>query len=129
MDFKKQCPTKKDASGKSVKAYYVDAVKIEGFEQQRKGGTTFRVPKFGLAPLSEDTNKQAIAIDGELQAFLADYLKRPRAEAATTTATEQPPTAGAKKPGRFDDMEDDVPPAWTDDEVSRAKAAEEEVPF
>jgi hypothetical protein len=33
--------------GKSVKAYYVDAVKIDGFEQMKKGGTTFRVPKFG----------------------------------------------------------------------------------
>lgn len=115
MDFKKQCPSKKDASGKMVKAYYVDAVKIEGFDQQKKGGTTFRVPKFLLAPLSEETNKQAIALDAELQAFLADYLKRPRAEAATSTAKAEDPQP--KPAGRFDDMTDDVPPVAEEEEL------------
>lgn len=105
MDFKKQCPSKKDANGKSVKAYYVDAVKIEGFEQQKKGGTTFRVPKFGLVPVGEETNTQALALDGELQAFLSDYLKRPKAEASTATAT----TAPEQPKGSFDDMRDDLP--------------------
>lgn len=110
MEFKKSCPTKKDANGKSVKAYYVDAVKIEGFEQQKKGGTTFRVPKFSLAPLSEESNKQAIALDAELQAFLTDYLKRPRVEAAASTAKSEPAAEHQEKPkGRFDDMEDDIP--------------------
>lgn len=106
MDFKKQCPMKKNAQEKSVKAYYVDAVKIEGFEQQKKGGTTFRIPKFSIAPLSEETNKQAIALDAELQAYLTDYLKRPRAEASTETAKAETP---AKNEGHFDDMEDDRP--------------------
>lgn len=114
MDFKKACPSKKDASGKSVKAYYVDAVKIDGFEQQKKGGTTFRVPKFALVPLSEETNKQAIELDGELQAYLSDYLKRPKVEAAAAVAKADPAheqqepvqTAPARA---FDDMEDDIP--------------------
>lgn len=110
MEFKKQCPTKKDASGKSVKAYYVDAIKIDGFEQMKKGATVFRVPKFAVIPLSEESNKQAIALDGELQAFVSDYLKRPRAEAATAAAKAEPdqPTHG------FEDMPDDKP--WRDDE-------------
>lgn len=128
MDFKKECPSKKDANGKSVKAYYVDAVKIVGFDQQKKGGTTFRVPKFALAPLSEDTNKQALCLDAELQAYLSDYLKRPRAEAASVNAkADGDPINGAddlqqdslaaangaaqvaSKRGHFDDMEDDLP--------------------
>lgn len=112
MEFKKQCPTKKDASGKSVKAYYVDAVKIEGFEQLKKGGTTFRVPKFLLATLSDETNKQALALDAELQAYLSDYLKRPRVEAATATSKSEAPQEQQeepKKPGPFDDMADDIP--------------------
>lgn len=111
MDFKKQCPTKKDANGKSVKAYYVDAVKISGYDQQKKGGTTFRVPVFALAPLSEDTNKQAIGLDSELQAYLADYLKRPKVEAATATATTEPEAQQQEPPrrGHFDDMDDDIP--------------------
>lgn len=112
MDFKKQCQTKKDASGKSIKAYYVDAVKIEGYEQQKKGGTTFRIPKFALNTTTEETNKQAIALDTELQAFLSDYLKRPRVEAAAAVAKaeapQEPMPAGRPK-GHFDDMEDDIP--------------------
>lgn len=127
MDFKKQCPTKKDATGKSVKAYYVDAVKIEGFEQQRKGGTTFRVPVFSLAPLSEDTNKRALELDAELQAFFADYLKRPRVEAATATAKDETP----QQERHFDDMEDEKP--WTvNDEaaaIARQKFAEADITF
>lgn len=107
MDFKKECGTKKDASGKSVKAYYVDAVKIEGFEQQRKGGTTFRVPKFGLIPLAEDTNKKALELDAELQAFLSDYLKRPRMEAAAASAKAEGEPAEV-----FAGMKDDLP--WKD---------------
>jgi hypothetical protein len=116
MEFKKQCQTKKDASGKSVKAYYVDAVKIEGFEQQKKGGATFRVPKFSLVTLSEESNKQALALDAELQAYLSDYLKRPRVEAASATAKaespheqEQPKQAPKGNIERFADMEDDIP--------------------
>lgn len=117
MEFKKQCPTKKDANGKTVKAYYVDAVKIEGFEQQKKGGTTFRVPKFGIAPLSPETNKQAIDLDTELQAFLTDYLKRPRVEAAK---------AEAQPAGRFDDMKDDIP--W-EEESNKNYQRDNEPPF
>ena len=113
MEFKKQCPTKKDANGKSLKAYFVDAVKIVGFEQQKKGGTTFRVPKFALATLAEETNTQAIALDGELQAYLSDYLRRPKAEAATATAKTEPQREEEQEPKRggtpFDDMDDDIP--------------------
>lgn len=123
MDFKRNAPTKKDASGKSVKSYFVDAVKIGNFEQAKKGGTTYRVPVFTFTPVSEDTNKQAVALDMELQAFLAEYFKRPKAEAAKPA--EQPATESNK----FSDMKDDIP--WSDEEVARAKAKEEEadIPF
>lgn len=111
MDFKKQCPTKKDANGKGVKAYYIDAIKIEGFEQQKKGGTTFRVPVFGLQSVSDETNTQATALDVDLQAFISDYLKRPKVEAAAATEKhdnhpEEPLVNGR---GPFDDLDDDIP--------------------
>lgn len=122
MDFKKNCPTKKNAAGKSVKAYYVDAVKIEGFEQGKKGSVTYRTPKFAIAPISAETNAQALALDGELQAFMTDYLKRPRAEASTVTAK-----TGEAPNGHFDDMKDDLP--WTDDEVRREAAKDADIPF
>lgn len=118
MEFKRECPSKKDTNGKTIKAYYVDAVRIEGFEQQKKGRVTYRVPVFELTAVGEDTNKQAMDLDAELQAYLADYLKRPRAEAAASTAKQEPapaPTTTQAPPpnggggGHFDDMPDDIP--------------------
>src|SRR6185295_2040393 len=52
MDFKKAASSKKDAAGKNVKAYFVDAVTISGYEQAKKGGTTYRIPKFALKTVS-----------------------------------------------------------------------------
>lgn len=114
MEFKKAAGTKKDANGKSVRAFYVDAVTIAGYEQAKKGGTTYRVPKFALKPVAEATNLQAVALDAELQAFLADYFKRPKTEAAKPAqqngdAEEPPPPNEAPKRGAFDDFEDDIP--------------------
>ena len=113
MEFKKECGTVKDANGKSVRAYFVDAVTITGYEQAKKGGTVYRIPKFALKKVGEDTNRQAVALDAELQAYLAEYLKRPKAEVAkpaedAAPAADAPPTTG--KPGdRFGDFEDDIP--------------------
>lgn len=117
MEFKRNAQTKKDANGKSVRAYFVDAVKVIGYEQMKKGGTVYRVPKFALATVSEGTNQQAIALDAELQAFLSDYFKRPKAE---TKPPEQPETNGGSK---FDDMEDDIP--WSEEDTATA----DDVPF
>lgn len=121
MEFKRNAPSKKDANGKSLRAYYVDAVKIAGYEQMKKGGTVYRVPQFALAPVSETTNQQAVALDAELQAFLSDYFKRPKAE---VRAAEQEPEHKSNG-GHFDDMPDDLP--WQEEE-SRKQAAEE-IPF
>lgn len=120
MDFKKNAGTKKDASGKSMRAYFVDAVKIAGYEQQKKGGTVYRVPKFSLMPVSDATNQQAVALDVELQAFLTDYFKRPKAEAvkAPSEPTQEPSRALAEMP-------DDLP--WQDE--NKYEKVTEEVPF
>ncbi len=115
MEFKKAAPTKKNGDGKSVKAYFVDAVTVAGFTAEKKGGTNYRVPVFKLKEVGEATNQQAIAIDAELQAFLAEYFKRPKAQAATPPTDTQPdpePQPQAERPARskaFDDFEDDIP--------------------
>jgi hypothetical protein len=114
MEFKKSAPSKKDAAGKNVKAYFVDAVTVVGYEQAKKGGTTYRVPKFALKAVSEETNTKALELDAELQTFLADYFKRPKAEAAKPAAPDEfvpdPPVESAPpKKGAFDDFEDDIP--------------------
>ena len=108
MEFKKSAPSKKDANGKSQRAYFVDAVTIGAYDQLKKGATVYRVPKFSLKPVSEETNLQAIALDADLQAFLSDYLKRPKAEAAP--AAQGPEEVIDSGPARhFDDFKDDIP--------------------
>lgn len=111
MEFKRASPSRKDSAGKSVRGYFVDAVKIAEFEQAKKGATVYRVPKFALSPVSEATNQQAAALDLELQSFLSEYLKRPKAEAATPAqAQEDPPQDNPQDSSRhFDDMADDLP--------------------
>lgn len=113
MDFKKNAPTKKDANGKTVKAYFTDAIVIADFEQAKKGGTTYRVPKFALKETSPATNLQAVALDAELQAFLADYLRRPKADAAKP-GPEIEPEPEDEKPSKsaaqaLAEMESDIP--------------------
>ncbi len=110
MDFKKSAGSKKHANGKNVGAYYVDAVQIVGYEQAQKGGTTYRVPKFALKEVSEATNKQAFAIDADLAAYLADYLKSPKGEAVK-------PTNGHadEEPSQF--APEEHAPAWEDESI------------
>lgn len=93
MEFKKKNPV------------YEGAVKIAEFEQLKKGATTYRVPKFARISISEETDAQATALDAELQAFLADYLMRPKAEASQ--AEEEPPPP--ENAPHFDDVTEDVP--------------------
>jgi len=108
-EFKKSAGTKKDSNGKSVRAYFVDAVAIAGYEQQKKGGTIYRVPKFSLKEVSAATNQQAVALDAELQAYLADYLKRPKAEAVKPQSNGEPLPPNEAPRGAFDDFADDIP--------------------
>ena len=108
MEFKKAAPQKKDSNGKTLRAYFVDAVTIGAFDQLKKGATVYRVPKFALKPVSAETNQQAVALDAELQAFLVDYLKRPKAEAAPQPEVESD-LGGNAPPSHFDDLKDDIP--------------------
>lgn len=113
MDFKRNAPTKKDASGKTVKSFFIDAVKISGFEDAKKGGTAYRVPVFKLAEVGPSTNEQAITLDAELQAFLSEYLKRPKADAAKPQnghgESESPPYDDVPPRTHVDDFSDDIP--------------------
>ena len=94
MDFKRKAQSKKGPDGKMVPAYYLDAVKIATYEQQQKGGTTYRVPVFSLVRTTDATNQQAIALDSELQAFLSEYLKRPKADAVQAQPDDSPKAQG-----------------------------------
>jgi hypothetical protein len=117
VEFKKQAGRK---DGRP--AYYVGAVRINGYEEGTKGRVVYRVPKFTLAAVSEDANERAIALDKDLQAFLSDYLKRARVDQAETIKTAAMPArdveaelaeANASSRGGgsgFDDLADDLIP-------------------
>lgn len=116
MEFKKNCPTKKNASGKTVKGFYVDAVSIDGFTEGKKGSIVYRVPQFKLAEVSAETNAQAVALDAELQEFFKDYLGRTRTEqtqvskaAAPAHAEQEATPAHHEAPVAAGDFDDDIP--------------------
>lgn len=110
MDFKKKCGRK---DGRP--AYYVDSIRINGFEEGTKGRVTFRVPKFALAEVSKGANEQAVALDKEMQEYLTEYLKRARVDQAdavperVASQTTKHPTQEPKDEGPefvpFDDEE------------------------
>ena len=97
----------KKTAGKKINT---EAVTITGFVDEKKGGTKFRTPVFALKEVAEATNQQALALDSELQTFLADYFKRPKAEAAKPMnghIEEEPPFAPEEHAPAID--EDDIP--------------------
>jgi hypothetical protein len=94
---------------------YTKAIRINGYEEGKKGKITFRVPKFFIGDISPETNEKALALDAELQHYLNRYLSKPKQEQAEST------------PAPFKQAEDERPP-----EVLAAAAeqsSEDDVPF
>lgn len=59
---------------------YDMAIRINGFTEGKKGRITYRMPVLSSAVLSQESNKEALALDKQLQMFFAAYLKRPKRE-------------------------------------------------
>ena len=86
MEFKK-------GAGKGINT---QAVTITGFTEGKKGKVVFRSPVFALKEVSAAMNDQALEVDDLLAAYLADYFKRPKAEAAKPAGNgyeDEPPFA------------------------------------
>lgn len=58
------------------KDIYKSAITIVGSTPAQKGTTKYFVPQFGLKPVAEETDRQAIELDKELQEYLNAYFKR-----------------------------------------------------
>lgn len=65
---------------------YTKGLKITGYTEGKKGRIVFRVPTFKTVELSEASNRVAIGLDSELQAFLSVYLKKNKRDQVDTTA-------------------------------------------
>lgn len=58
---------------------YDKAVRIHGFTEGKKGRITYRMPVLAVTELTKSTNDAAVALDKQLQAYLAGYLKKNKA--------------------------------------------------
>lgn len=95
------------------------AVAITGTTKGKKGRIVYQMPVFTLRDLSDDSNRVALALDMELQAFLASYLKRPKREQA-----EQPTTVPPAPEDEF--ASDAVPPPMAEPPVG---ITDDDIPF
>lgn len=90
---------------------YNNAIDITGYTEGKKGRIVFRVPTFNTREVSADTNTAAVALDKELQGWLADYFKR-----RTNDQTEAPSESGSSY--AFDQGDDPVQQEpLTDDDI------------
>jgi len=81
-----------DFMNANKKAVYSSAVKME-LEPRvcKKGSNDYHIPKFSLVEIGEESNTLAAALDNDLQAFLAVYLKKDNTKEETpTTPTAEP---------------------------------------
>lgn len=92
---------------KNRKAIYEMGVRVKGSKKDKKGKVEFHVPVFSLVSVSEDTNKEAVFLDTELQEYLKDYLARTRIALppgerpqpdAPADADQEPPTEPQTEP-------------------------------
>ncbi len=117
IEFKKGSGTKTDANGKAIPAYYADAVKVAGFDEGKKGSITYRTPKFALTPATPESNDAAIALDKDLQAFMDGYLRRPREDAAESTAAAYAPTHEEQARDAETDVDEQRASEFQDDDI------------
>lgn len=80
MEFRKQ----------NRNEFYSKAVKIDGFTEGQKGRIVFRVPKFSMTDISQETITRAVELDKTLQDFLNGYLSRSKKDQTEITSQAQP---------------------------------------
>lgn len=98
---------------------YKKAIHINGFAEGKKGKVIFRVPTFELKATLEETDRQAVELDRQLQQFLDGYLSR-RTEDKAEPHTDVVPADDFDQRGADDSSYDD----W-----SASTPDESEIPF
>jgi len=94
---------------KNRKEIYKSAVAITGVVEGIKGRVKFLTPIFAIKELSEETNKQAITLDVELQEYLKGYLAKNTSEQPEVTSTDQPKPEPTPPSTNIDTSTDDLP--------------------
>lgn len=85
------------------KAVFEQAIKITGCVEGKKGQVVFKVPTFGLVGISEGTQREAIALDAELQQYLDGYFRRTIGDKVEAPTVEAPEDYIPPPPPEMDD--------------------------
>lgn len=101
------------------KGIYEKAIIVKSTTQEKKGRNEYLAPVFELLEISEATNKEAIALDGQVQEFLKSYFQRRQVDKVSSPSEQAQPDAKDDK-GRQPDsvggepLEGDGPPESDD---------------
>ena len=93
---------------------YKKAIRINGFEEGKKGRIVFRVPKLSSVPTTPETDRIAVGLDAELQEFLKSYFKRTTREQVEqgNDHADESHDADVPPPAVAPLTDDDIPFAW-----------------
>lgn len=100
------------------------AIRIKGSKEGKKGKVVFRTPVFSLCDIKDETNSEAMLLDGQLQEYLKSYFARTvPAKAATSAQAQQQHT------DEQGDPPDDGPGVDVDAANEPMDINEENIPF
>ena len=69
---------------------YSKAISLKSYSEETNGGVTYRVPVFALTEISPAAQEAALALDKQLQAYLASYSTRDHDAAPAEGHAEEP---------------------------------------
>ena len=91
---------------------YESAVNITGYIEGKKGRIVFRRPTFEIKAVSEETSRQAIALDRQLQSWLESYFSRRTNDPTQPTDDIETDTPAPDYDNSAPLTDDDIPFAW-----------------
>lgn len=95
---------------------YESAVNVTGYTEGKKGRIVFRMPTFEVKTVSDETNRQAVGLDKELQTWLEGYFSRRTNDQAESSP--QSAERGEDVDAEASDMTGDQhAPSITDDDI------------
>jgi len=98
---------------KNKEAVQKGAVQVKAHEDGKKGAVKFKTPVFEVIEIAEDTNKEAIELDKQLQAFFAERIKP-----VATPAQQSAPAPQAAAPAAAPPYQEQQPPAPTEEDFA-----------
>ena len=100
---------------KNRKAMWESAITITGFEEDKKGAITYRVPTFAIKAVKPETDAQAKELDKQLQEYLTGYFARQAKFYQGQPQHQVQPGEAPQADGNYDAGQEDGPPDPVED--------------